>query len=210
MKFYKLIYRCLGGFFRWLFRIEVAGAENEPASGGYLACANHISNWDVIVLAVCLKRPVQFFAKAELFKIPLLKQLITALGAFPAERGAADIGALKNTIHILQQDGVVGFFPQGTRCPGVHPAKTAVKPGVAMICYRSGCPALPISIYTKNYKIRPFKKVYVTIGEPISSDALGIDKSAKEQYAQASAFIFSKITALNPGAQTENEPELGT
>ncbi|MCI8332121.1 MAG: 1-acyl-sn-glycerol-3-phosphate acyltransferase [Clostridiales bacterium] len=196
MKFYRIVYKLLSGFFRFLLRIEITGQENEPEQTGYLACANHISNWDVIILAVSLKRPVQFFAKAELFKIPLLKQLITALGAFPAERGAADLGALKNTISLLQKGDVVGFFPQGTRRPGTDPKNTAVKSGVAMIAHRSGCPVLPILIQTKNYKIRPFRKVFVSIGKPIEAAELAIDKNAKEQYAKASAFVFSHITDM--------------
>ena len=196
MKFYRIVYKLLSGFFRFVLRIEITGQENEPDQVGYLACANHISNWDVIILAVSLKRPVQFFAKAELFKIPLLKQLITALGAFPAERGAADLGALKKTIHLLQDGNVVGFFPQGTRRPGVNPKNTTVKPGVSMIAHRSGCPVLPIFIQTKNHNIRPFRKVLVSIGKPIEASELGIDKNAKEQYAKASAFVFSHITEL--------------
>lgn len=201
MKFYNLVYKLLGPAFRALFKIEVKGAENEPAEGGFLACPTHLSNWDVIILAVCLHRPVRFFAKAELFKVPLLKQLISALGAFPAQRGSADLGAIKKTVSILKDGGIVGFYPQGTRCPGVDPRTTAPKHGVAMIAHRSGAPVLPILIETKDNRIRPFRKVTVSFGQLITADELGISKGGKEQYESASNYIFGKITDMI----TENE-----
>lgn len=201
MKFYNFVYKLLSPAFRALFKIEVKGAENEPTEGGFLACPNHLSNWDVIILAVCLHRPVRFFAKAELFKVPLLKQLITALGAFPAHRGAADLGAIKKTISILKDGGIVGFYPQGTRCPDVDPRTTTPKHGVAMIAHRSSSPILPVLIETKDNRIRPFRKVTVSFGKLISVDELGIDKGGKEQYESASNYVFGKITDMI----TENE-----
>lgn len=196
MKFYNFVYKYLGPFFRWLFRLEVVGSENEPQSGGFLACPNHISNWDVIILAVSLHRPVHFFAKAELFKVPLLKQLVSSLGAFPASRGTADIGALKKTINLLAEGNIVGFYPQGTRHPGVDPRNTEVKHGVAMITHRSGAPVLPIYIGTKNNKILPFRKVKVTIGKLITADELATEKGGRDEYERASKYVFSKITSL--------------
>ena len=196
MKFYNLVYKILGPFFRWLFHLEVEGAENEPAEGGFLACPNHISNWDVIILAIALHRPVHFFAKAELFKVPLLKQLVSSLGAFPASRGTADIGALKKTIKLLNEGNIVGFFPQGTRHPGVDPRTTEVKHGVAMIANRSGTPILPVYIETKNNKILPFRKVRVKLGKVIAPEELNIEKNGKEEYERVSNFVFSKITEM--------------
>ncbi len=200
MKFYNFVYKALGPFFRWLFRLEVIGSENEPAEGGFLACPNHISNWDVIILAIALHRPVHFFAKAELFKVPLLKQLVSSLGAFPASRGTADLGAIKKTISLLKDGKIVGFFPQGTRHPGKDPRTTEVKHGVAMITHRSGAPILPVYIGTKDNRILPFRKVKVTIGNLIASEELSMEKGGKEEYERASKYVFSKITDLMDGA----------
>ena len=200
MKFYNFVYKYLGPLFRWVFRLEVVGSENEPKEGGFLACPNHISNWDVIILAIALHRPVRFFAKAELFKVPLLKQLVSSLGAFPASRGTADLGALKKTINLLKEGNIVGFFPQGTRHPGEDPRQTEVKHGVAMITHRGGAPILPVYIETKNNKILPFRKVKVALGKLINADEMGMEKGGKEEYDRASKYVFSKITDLMDNA----------
>src|SRR5674476_649403 len=57
------------------------GAENFPASGGFVVCPNHISYVDVFAFAHFLYdngHPPFFLAKAGVFKIPILGRLLTA------------------------------------------------------------------------------------------------------------------------------------
>lgn len=193
---YGFIYKYFGGFFRKLFRIRVIGAENEPAEGGLLVCANHLSNWDVVILAVTLHRPLRFFAKKELFSVPIVKNFVSAMGAFPADRGSADLGALRTAMKILREGGLVGFFPQGTRCPHKDPRDTEIKHGCAVLSHRANAAILPVAIKTNGWKILPFKRVDVSIGKPITPEELNIDKGGKEQYRAASEYVFSKITEM--------------
>ena len=196
MSLYSFLYKPLSPFFKFFFRVKLSGSENEPKDGAYLACPNHLSNNDVLITAACLKRKVHFFAKAELFKIPVLKQLITALGAFPVKRGAADVSAIKKTIQLLDEGKCVGLYPQGTRRRGVDPRQTEVKAGIAMIVYRKDVPILPICIQTKKMKILPFRKTFVTLGKPIYRDELGFKKGTKSEYENASHIIFDRITEM--------------
>lgn len=56
------------------------GLENVP-EGGALLCGNHASAWDPIIIAVCLPNDsrLAFMAKEQLFRIPLLRGIITEL-----------------------------------------------------------------------------------------------------------------------------------
>jgi 1-acyl-sn-glycerol-3-phosphate acyltransferase len=195
-KFYSAAYKILSGILRKIYNIHVHGAENEPLEGAYIASSNHMSNNDVLIVAVSLKRQVRFFAKAELFKIPLLKQLITSLGAFPVERDKADVGSLKKTINILENGEVIGFYPQGKRCPGIHPADTSIKSGIGMIAYRTKAKVLPIIVKTKNFKIRLFKRTDVYIGKPIGYDELEYNNGTRDDYEIASHIIFRRMLDL--------------
>ena len=116
MSFYSVARKCLGGFFRTIYRVKVTGLENEPMEGPVIVCANHLSNLDVIVMGATLKRPVRFFAKAELFRYPVLKQIVKALGAVPVERQVATnaAAAIKGTLKLLE-DGPPYHRGQG-RC----------------------------------------------------------------------------------------------
>ena len=67
MGFYMQVKKWLSGVVRLLYRVEVVHPENEPEEGGYLLCANHMSNSDVVVIAACMRKPVYYLAKSELF-----------------------------------------------------------------------------------------------------------------------------------------------
>jgi len=198
MRFYKVMHAIFAGFFRVFFRVKVEGRENEPVGQAYIACANHISFADVIIMGAVLKTPICFFAKKELFSIPLLSQLIRALGAFPVDRKSA-AGAAQSIHHtekLIAQGRTIGIFPQGTRCKGVDPRNTKFKNGAAMMAYRSGAQILPICIQTKGYKMRLFGRVNVRIGKPISAEEMGFGSSEEKNYSAATEVIFNRITEM--------------
>jgi 1-acyl-sn-glycerol-3-phosphate acyltransferase len=214
MSFYSVAHKCLSGFFRVLYRVKITGLENEPTEGPVLVCANHLSNHDVIVLGSALKRPVRFFAKAELFRVPVVAQLVKALGAFPIERGdaASASAALKNTLSLLNTGEMVGIYPQGTRHIGVDPRTTPVKGGVGMVAYHSHATILPVLIRTKKWKMGLFRRTFVTIGKPITFEELNMTGHRGADFLKASQLIFDRITDMIPAeipdprqAETSNE-----
>ncbi len=196
-KFYGRIYKLFSGLVKKLYRIEVVGKENEPEEGPFLVCANHISNQDVVILAASLKHQVRFLAKAELFKIPLLGRLIRALGAYPVERGKGDVGAIKNTLKLIESGEVVGIYPQGHRYAGIHPADSDVKGGIGLILTKKQIPVLPVAIQTKKFRVRIFKKTKVIIGKPLYVDvATEITGKRNDYYNEISAEVFTHICGL--------------
>ena len=196
MKVYAVLKKILQGFFMSLFRIELIGAENVPEDKPLLVCPNHTSNWDPVLLGAACDRQIRFMAKKSLFKVPLLNVLIKTLGAFPVERSSADPTALKTAIKHLKNGDAVGVFPQGKRYMKIEPRETGVKHGIGMIAYRAKCDVLPVAIITKGYKIVPFKKVTIKIGEVIPYENLGVNEGHQAEYVSASEFVFSKILEL--------------
>lgn len=191
--FYLRIYKIFKPAIRWLYRMKVTGEENEPQQGSCIICSNHLSNQDVVILAASVKRQIRFFAKAELFRIPLLRILITALGAFPVKRGGGDVSAMKRTIEILKNGEMVGFYPQGHRRPGVHPRDTSFQHGLGMLAWRTHATILPVAIKAGRFKLRPFKKTYVTIGKAIPFDALAMTAGTPDEYRRVTEMVFQKI-----------------
>ena len=196
MKVYAVLRKILRRLFIGMFRVEVEGMENIPKEGALIVCPNHISNWDPVLLGAVMDRQVRFMAKSSLFKIPLLSSLIKCLGAFPVHRGAADPTAIKTAIGHLKNGDAVGVFPQGTRCMGKEPKDTEVKNGLGMIAYRAKADVLPVSIKTKNYKMRMFRKVYITVGQPIPYSELGFEQGNQAEYTKATEYAFGKVLEL--------------
>lgn len=198
-KAYERIHKWLGGFVRFIFRIRVHGAENEPREqdGAYLMISNHISNIDPIVLCAATKeQQPNFMAKKELFKVPVLRKIVKALGAFPVDRGGADVGAIKKAIKLLEDGYCVGIFPQGHRRKGVNPRTTEVKNGVAMLAVKSQAQILPCYIKTKKNKLAPFRRVDVYIGKPIKFDELEYNAEASGEYARIARLAFERVCDL--------------
>lgn len=195
--FYMKAHKIFAPFFRWIMRLNPIGAENIPEDGGIIFCSNHIGAVDVISIAACTTRQISFVAKKELFSLPLLGKLITALGAIKIDRGGNDVGAIKASITAAKKGNAVAIFPQGHRYPGINPATTPKRNGAALIAYRSGCDVIPVCIQTKNGKYGILRQVDVIFGEKIENTSLGFNNGGHEEYEKATGIIFDEVVKLS-------------
>ena len=196
MSLYSGLYKMLSGAIKKLYRVQLIGAENEPIDAPFIVCANHISFKDVLILAACMKHQLRFLAKAELFKIPILSSIIKACGAIPIDRKGGDVGALKKSIAVLKEGEVLGLYPQGHRYPGVDPSTTKAQGGVGLVVSRAKCAVLPVCIQPKGFKVRAFKKTYVTIGKPIPFEAFCLTENNKNEYDRVANQVFENVCAM--------------
>ncbi|ERN41013.1 1-acyl-sn-glycerol-3-phosphate acyltransferase [Rubidibacter lacunae KORDI 51-2] len=166
--------------FKWSFvapllhlycRGRIYGAEHVPTSGPLVVVSNHASNIDPMFVSCSVGRPVAFMAKAELFRIPVLKQAIALYGAYPVKRGTGDLSAVRSAIDALENGWAAGIFLEGTRRKDgriPHP-----KLGAARIAAKLQVPLLPLSlwgtnkIFTTNGSFPP-EPVTIRIGEPVA------------------------------------------
>ena len=180
-----------------LFRIKVTGLENVPKEGGYVVCANHTSMLDVVALAASFNRLLRYMAKKELFKFKPFGALIRKIGAFPVDRGGADVGAIKTAISLVGQGELVNIFPQGTRYVRRDPSTTSVKSGAGMIASHAKCGAIPVFIKTKNNHLHIFGKNEIIIGKPIAYEEFGfVEGGGKRDWDRATRMIFARALAL--------------
>lgn len=191
--FYKTVKVLVKGFLRVFFRVEIEGKENIPQEGSCLICANHSSNWDPVFLVALTNRKINFMAKAELFRIPVFRWILGRFGAFPVQRGKADIGAVKKSMGILNSGEVLGMFPTGTRNTDEESAE--VKAGAALIATRCGTTVLPVYIKANRYII--FSKVKITYGAPVDMSEYKGQKLSQESLQEISNNIYRRIMKLS-------------
>ena len=204
---YRFFYYTLGWIIRFFHRIKVTGRENIPRAGGGILCANHIAILDIFSIGASVPRPINFLAKRELFKVPVLSFLIRSAGAIPLERKKTDLGAIRRSTELAANGNLVAIFPQGHRQPGKNPADTEYKSGAALVAYRSGVPIIPICIKMKGQKYRIFRKTEIIIGKPLSQEELGFVNGGSAEYRDAAAKVFNEICRLGNFERTLPAPE---
>ena len=182
--------------FKYFCRWKVEGVENIPEEGPVIIVSNHVSYWDPIVLGVAIPRRLHFMAKAELFKIPVLAQIVKSLGAFPVDRKKSDRAALRAAMEILDRRDVLGMFPEGTRIRDVELGE--FKMGAAMIAAKANAPLVPVAlintpnIFSRGF-FRPFK---VVIKKPVHIAKKEAQKITSQQLEEISNDIRQQILSV--------------
>lgn len=173
-----------------LWRLRVDGREHVPATGPLIVACNHISYLDPAALGSALPRPVTYLAKKELFAIPVLGPLIRRLGAYPLDREAGGVAAVRAAMRVLKEGRCVGIFPEGTR----NTSGTAQeKGGAALLAALSGAPIVPAAVVgTKRAK--RFAQVRVVFGEPFT--VARNRNAAGDDLEKWTAEIMRRIRAL--------------
>lgn len=190
----------VGPLLNGVFRIHVKGAEQVPKAGSFLLVCNHASNLDPVIVAHSAARPVAFMAKEELFRVPILKDVIRTYGAFPVKRGSGDRGAFRVALEALSAGWAVGIFLNGTRTEdGRIPTPQL---GAAMIAAKAGVPLLPMAIcgseriLPKGKTIPTLARLQVSFGELIPAPQTGDRETLRSVTQQCTEQIHTMIDLL--------------
>jgi 1-acyl-sn-glycerol-3-phosphate acyltransferase len=174
---YWVIKAVLTPILRLGFRIKVEGREHVPERGPVIFAANHRSFVDSLFIPLMVRRRVTFVAKAEYFDSKRTAWFFRGVGQIPIRRegGSASEGALVAAIEVLEEGGVFGIYPEGTRTRDgyLHRGHT----GVARLALRTGAPIVPVGLIGTD-EIQPtdaklprfFRTIRIRFGQPITID----------------------------------------
>ena len=190
MTFYGFAQLVCGIVLKSVWRMRVLGADGVPATGPLIVACNHVSYLDPPALGVAVPRPLDYMAKQELFRIPVLGPVITGLHAFPVDRSRGDAAAIKKAVGVLRTGAALGIFPEGTRN---HDGTVVPQSGVALLHYLSGAPILPAYIDGSG-QARRLARISVVLGEPVSFTTG--KKASREEMANWTTEIMQRIFAL--------------
>ena len=165
---YKVVKTVVKPLFKILYRPTVIGIENIPKEGSVILAGNHKSNFDAATMLYGPKRIVHMMAKKELFKTKLSNWFFRSMAAIPVDRKSKDQNAKNSAIEILNENKVLGIFPEGTTNKTIG-TKNEVdllpfKYGAVSFASKTNTKIVPFAICGK-YKM--FKeKIYIIYGKP--------------------------------------------
>ncbi|MBQ7015104.1 MAG: 1-acyl-sn-glycerol-3-phosphate acyltransferase [Clostridia bacterium] len=183
------------GFYIYVFnKIKIVGKENIAPDGSLIVYGNHQSIMDIFCLNLAFgSRKIIFMAKNSLFKIPIIKNVVKAYGAFPVDRSRADISAIKNALRVLKEGKTLGIFPEGTRISSEE--ESDAKGGIAMIAEKTKATLQPVRIIYKR-KLMIFNSMTVIIGKSFSYGDIEIPAEAEDPRKAAGKILMEKVYDL--------------
>lgn len=181
-------------------RTEIAGLDNIPSRPPYLMVTNHLSAFDIPLLASVFPHPVRALAAIEHRSNPLYAPILEASGAIWVRRGEVDRQALREALAVLERGEVLGLAPEGTRASESHALQEG-KPGAAYIATRVDVPIVPVGIAgTEKIKHSVLRlrraPVRVTIGDPFRPPDSG--RARSEELRECTDLIMRQIADLLP------------
>ena len=194
----KLLFGCVA-------RVRVLGSENVNRTGGYLLAANHISHFDPFVISSVVRRKIDWMAMAEFFRFTVVRFLLRAVDAFPADRDRADRKTIRTAIERLKDGRVVGLFPEGGIRDGARSLLEGapLRPGASTLAHIAGVPILPCVILgsdrlysTKRWLPLRRTPIWIAFGNPISH-------SPDLERSQARERIESELTSAFKNLYTD-------
>ncbi len=146
---YKITRPIITVLFKLFFTPKIIGKENIPKSGKVILAGNHTSNFDCLLLISSTKRNIHFLAKKELWNGP--KKIIFAnMGLISVDRKNKDHQALSSSIAYLENNLLIGIFPEGTT--EKEGKMLDFKIGTVKMAKDTNSPIVPF-IITGNYKL---------------------------------------------------------
>jgi 1-acyl-sn-glycerol-3-phosphate acyltransferase len=185
-----------------LFLVRRLNRGKIPAQGKVILVGNHVGMLDPLLMSSMSPRWMRFMAKREIFDKPILGWCARNIGAFPINRGEADLSGIRTALQVLKEEGVLVIFPEGTRNPHYGAPLLPLHDGVALLALKSGAPIVPFFV---DGRYIPFSRIKLSVGDPIDLSDLNARKADKATMTECMARVRAALHSL--GGITEHQGE---
>ncbi|MFE7902470.1 lysophospholipid acyltransferase family protein [Streptomyces sp. NPDC057424] len=186
------------GLMYGLWKPRVLGAWRVPASGPVILAVNHSHNIDGPMVMGVAPRPTHFLIKKEAFIGPL-DPFLLGIGQVKVDRDTTDRTAITRALGVLDNGGVLGIFPEGTRGGGDF---ASLRAGLAYFAVRGGAPIVPVAVLGSSDRpgrlikgLPPLRsRVDVVFGEPFEAGD-GSGRRTRRALDEATGRIQKQLAA---------------
>ena len=191
MKEHKISYRLIRAFFKYIYigiyRPKLIDKENIPKEGPVILAGNHVTKIDPCACLLATTRVVHFLAKDKYYDIFGVKQLFQLMNCIRVDSKGKNVDALSSAYEVLNNNGVIGIFPEGTRNLEKNGELLPFKYGTVKMASKCNATIVPFAIKVGSR----FKTMRQTIifGKPYNLESSDLKKEKTKLEENIAALI---------------------
>src|SRR5262249_5586385 len=192
--------------FRFYFGWRVFNQERVPLTGPVILASNHSSYLDPPLVGSGIKRGINYLARENLFRFPVLGWILQRWQVVPVDREGGGAKGLKAILDRLLAGGGIILFPERARTrDGRMPPPRS---GIGLTVIKSDAPVVPVRVFGtyeafgRHMKFPKPRQVLVKYGHAMLFEQLRAEAKIsskprlKEIYQQVAEDIMSAIAKL--------------
>ena len=160
--FYAVGKFILSPIFKFYYNPKIIGSENIPKEGAIVIAGNHVHVMDQCGPIIATNRHINYMAKKEYFDGPYA-WFFRGTGCISVNRSIHDKLAKEKALHVLNNNGALGIFPEGTRNK-TDKFLLPFKYGCVSMAKKTDAYIVPVAV-TGEYRFRS-KDLTYRIGKP--------------------------------------------
>lgn len=186
---YKLGRFILGPIFKLYYNPKIIGKENIPKEGSIVIAGNHKHLYDQCLTIIATKRGIHYMAKSEYFLNKKVSWFFKSTGCISVDRKRKDSEAMKKALEVLNDGGIIGIFPEGTR----NRTKNILLPfkfGAVSMASKTDSYIVPFGI-SGDYTFRS-KNLAIRYGKPFKVNDMTLECANEKLYNEVKSLILEK------------------
>src|SRR5690606_25971918 len=101
------------GLFLLLSQTQITGLHKFPRHVPLIVVGNHTGAMEVVLMATYAPRAMEFMGAMEMHWNGWMGSIIDLYALIPVYRGYTSTETMKQAVSVLEQDGMLGIFPEG-------------------------------------------------------------------------------------------------
>lgn len=191
---YKLLTPLMRILFRLYYNPTIINKERIPQTGPILIVGNHKHVYDQCLTIMATKRVIHYMAKKEYFDSKMA-WFFKFVGCIPVNRSIKDTEATKKALDILNNNGAIGLFPEGTRNKTKDIFLLPFKFGTVSMAKKTNATIVPFGI-TGDYKFRS-KNLIIKYGEPFKIENMSLEEANDKLYHEVERLMKENLELAN-------------
>jgi putative phosphoserine phosphatase/1-acylglycerol-3-phosphate O-acyltransferase len=197
-------------------RFDIAGTEHIPATGPAILVGNHRSYFDLQTIIQLLRatgRTARGLGKKEIFDVPVLGAIATALGGIPVDRESGGQESFEHAAVALEGGELVCLLPQGTIPRGEKFYDPVLKgrTGAARLAAMTGAPVIPFGMWGTEQvwpRSEPVPRIFNLTDPPTVRARVGppVDLKLRSAAVDTRRIMAAISDCLPPEAREQRTP----